>query len=110
MNWIHCLRAILAALIAAPFWASPALADEAIERERLALVMRQIDQIARQLAEAEQSAPHENTRYRFDYLRIGDDLRRMRAGIDGYLSPKRAQPRDMRPFADTYTHESGTSP
>jgi RAQPRD family integrative conjugative element protein len=107
MNRNHRRRAVLLASITALFWSVPALAESAIERERLALVVRQIDQITRQLAEAEQSAPPDNTRYRFDYHRIRDDLNRMRAGLDGYLNPKRAQPRDMMPFADTYTHEDG---
>ena len=39
---------------------------------------------------------------RFDYLRLREDLLRVRAGIEDYLTPRRAQPRDPLEFQGDY--------
>jgi RAQPRD family integrative conjugative element protein len=77
-----------------------------IERERLSLVVDQIAALDRQLAEAQAlaaTAPRE--RYHFDYVRARADLERVRAGIAGFLTPARAQPRDGVDIVGDYARE-----
>ena len=78
-----------------------ALADAAPERERLAGIVRQLDLIDR-LAEGAAYAASRTERYHFDYLRLREDIERVRAGVRDYLSPPRAQPRDLAPLAGEY--------
>lgn len=86
---------------------SPAFAGEALEHERLAALVRQLDLIDRLAGRAQETAPQGETRYRFDYLRLKDDIERVRAGIRDYLAPPRAQPRDPAPLAGEYRRETG---
>ena len=70
-------------------------AASAHEQEQLSLVQQQLDTIERLAARAEttnRSEPDE--RYRFDYPRLTQDIQRIRHGVQDYLSPSRAQPRD----------------
>jgi RAQPRD family integrative conjugative element protein len=70
------------------FAASPsALADEALEHERLAALVRQLDLVDRLAEGAAATATEGHRRYRFDYVRLKDDVERMRAGIKDYLAP-----------------------
>ena len=41
-------------------------------------------------------------RYRFDYLRLSQDIQRIRHGVQGYLSPSRAQPREPSELVGDY--------
>jgi RAQPRD family integrative conjugative element protein len=91
-------------LVCLPLFASVPVfaADEAPEQERLAALVRQLD-LADRLAEgAAQAASPSRARYRFDYPRLRDDLARVRAGIQDYLVPTRAQPRDPAALAGGY--------
>jgi RAQPRD family integrative conjugative element protein len=102
---------LLAATIAAPLLgaAPEAHADAALERERLALIARQLAHLDRQADELQGialSLPPSNTRYRFDYSRLKSDLQRVRAGIDAYLSPSRTQPRDAGELIAGYIGEA----
>lgn len=77
----------------------PAMAsDGALEPEQLAALARQIelaDRLADHLADqAASTASPERARYHFDYARLRADLKRIRAGVQDYLVPQRAQPRD----------------
>lgn len=51
---------------------------------------------------AAHTAPQERARYHFDYARLRADLNRVRAGLQDYLVPQRAQPRDPVPLAGDY--------
>lgn len=80
-------------------------ADDAPEREQLAALVRQIelaDRLANHLAEQTVAAPQERARYHFDYLRLRADLQRVRTGLQDYLVPQRAQPRDPVPMSGDY--------
>ena len=86
----------------------PAMAsDGALEREQLAAFVRQIelaDRLANHLADqAASTASPDRTRYHFDYARLRADLKRIRAGVQDYLVPQRAQPRDPVPLTGDYT-------
>lgn len=98
---------LLAMLLAA---GQPATAaDDAIEREQLAALVRQIDLIDRQAEHATNTAPQARARYHFDHARLRDDLQRVRAGIQDYLTPPRAQPRDPVELSGDYRQSSPPS-
>ena len=83
--------------------ASPASAgDASAEHEQLATLARQLDLIDRLAEHAASTAPQARARYHFDYARLRADLQRVRAGLQDYLVPQRAQPRDPVPLAGDY--------
>jgi len=45
-------------------------------------------------------------RYYFDYPRLLADLVRVRTGVQAYLTPSRAQPRDVTDLSDDYRSET----
>ncbi len=96
--------ALALALIIALAGASPASAADGLasEREQLAALARQLDLIDRLAEHAANTAPQERARYHFDYARLRADLNRVRAGLQDYLVPQRAQPRDPVPLAGDY--------
>jgi RAQPRD family integrative conjugative element protein len=100
------LACCAAAALAAPGFA---LADGP-EAGRLAAIVRQIDLIDRLAEDAREAASSQaETRYRFDYVRLRDDLARVRAGLQDYLAPPRAQPRDLAPLSGAYRRERETA-
>lgn len=95
--------ALALALIIALAGASPASAGDATaEHEQLAAIARQFDLIDRLSEHAAGTAPQERARYHFDYTRLRADLKRVRTGLQDYLVPQRAQPRDPVPLAGDY--------
>ncbi len=108
----------LAVLLAVSFSAlQPAVAADgvAMEREQLAVLARQLDLIDRLAEHAAGTAPQERARYHFDYARLRADLKRVRAGLQDYLVPQRAQLRDPVPLAGDYVrrdraHDEEPSP
>jgi RAQPRD family integrative conjugative element protein len=78
-------------------------AASAHEQEQLSLVQQQLDTIERLATRAEAASTAEpDDRYRFDYPRLTEDIQRIRHGIQGYLSPARAQPRDPSELVGDY--------
>ena len=95
--------ALAVALTIALAGASPASAGDATaEHEQLAALARQLNLIDRLAEHAANTAPQERARYHFDYARLRADLKRVRAGLQDYLVPQRAQPRDPVPLAGDY--------
>lgn len=82
--------------------------DSAAENTQLAAVLRQLDLLERLAEQSEQVASAHSTRYHFDYARLRADLARMRSGIEDYLSPPRAQPRDLQALDGTYRREASS--
>lgn len=75
-------------------WHAAAAADNASERAQLTAIDRQLG-ILDHLAEQSSRLPHDgNARYHFDYARLHADIARIRGGVEDYLNPPRAQPRD----------------
>lgn len=69
-------------------------AASAHEQEQLSLIQQQLDTIQRVATRAETAITSEpDDRYRFDYPQLIQDIQRIRQGVQGYLSPSRAQPR-----------------
>jgi len=82
-------------------------AASAQEQIQLNLIQRQLDTIETSAHKAEQSSIAEsNERYRFDYLRLSQDIQRIRQGVHWYLFPSRAQPRDTDELAGDYRLEA----
>jgi len=97
--------ALALALTIALAGASPASAGDATaEHEQLAALARQLNLIDRLAEHAANTAPQERARYHFDYVRLRADLKRVRVGLQDYLVPQRAQPRDPVPLAGDYVH------
>ncbi|WP_446680239.1 integrative conjugative element protein, RAQPRD family [Bordetella hinzii] len=72
-------------------------------------MVRQIDLIDRQAEHAAHTAPQQRARYHFDHARLREDLQRVRAGIQDYLTPPRAQPRDPVELSGDYRQSSPRS-
>jgi RAQPRD family integrative conjugative element protein len=96
---------------AALLFAAPglALAVDGPEAERLAAILRQLDLIDRQAESAAQVSPGASARTRFDYLRLREDLLRIRTGVNDYLAPRRAQPRDPLELHGDYRQSASTN-
>lgn len=80
-------------------------ADESDDRLRLTAISRQLDLIERLAREGQAAGFAEGARYHFDYARLREDLARMRTGIEDYLTPTRAQPRDPSSLDGYYQHQ-----
>ncbi|EKS6313232.1 RAQPRD family integrative conjugative element protein [Enterobacter hormaechei] len=79
------------------------------EREELTLSLRQLTLIEASLHRAQQSARTDiNERYYFDYPRIHGDITTLRSGIENYLTPTRAQPRDTAALVGQYREKKTT--
>lgn len=82
---------------------SGSYAASAHEQNQLSLILQQLDTIEHLAARAQTASSAESTeRYRFDYLRLTQDIQRIRQGLQGYLSPTRAQPRDLHEMVGDY--------
>ncbi|PVB76040.1 conjugal transfer protein [Salmonella enterica subsp. enterica serovar Legon] len=91
------------------FITNSALAAPLTEREELTLTFNQLTQIEASLHRAQQSARTGiNERYYFDYPRIHSDITTLRSGIEHYLTPARAQPRDTATLVGQYREEKTT--
>lgn len=79
----------------------------ASEIDELASTQRLLDQVQLSLDRARtvaaQSDPNNRRRYLFDYEEANEDLNTMRAGIDRYTQPSRAQPLDYGKVSGDYT-------
>ncbi len=95
------LTAVLAASLSICVRAS---ADADLERDHLAALLRQLDVLDR-LAQQSALSSAGGSRYHFDFARLRNDIARMRSGIEEYLSPRRAQPRDPTALSADYRRE-----
>lgn len=82
------------------------LPAQASELDELASTLRLLDQTQASLERARviaaQADPALRGRYYFDYLRATADLNTVRAGVEHYLMPSRAQPRYSGTLAGEY--------
>ena len=78
--------------------------SEAFEREQLMLIQKQLHNAELLLKNAQKNiTPNETTRFWFDYQRLEKDLQQIQLGVQNYLSPHRAQPRDSYDIARSYS-------
>ena len=88
-----------------------ALAESPAQRQELVAALRQLDALERTVTGGAAHAPIQpGERYNFDYPRLLADLERVRAGIQAYLTPSRAQPRDLFELAGEYRTERAAPP
>lgn len=86
-------------------------AESPQQRQELAAALRQLDALERTVARSAAHTPFTpGRRYHFDYPRLLTDLARVRTGIQTYLTPARAQPRDLSELADDYRSEHAVEP
>lgn len=98
---IKNIRSLLLLPIALAY--SSSYAASAQEQVQLSLIQRQLDTIERLATRsATASSSKQDDRYRFDYPRLIQDIQRIRQGVQGYLSPSRAQPRDPGDLVGDY--------
>ncbi|MCY1450478.1 integrative conjugative element protein, RAQPRD family [compost metagenome] len=73
------------------------------EQSQFNLILQQLNTIERLATRAETASRTDpNERYRFDYPRLTKDIQRIRQGVQSYLSPARAQPRDPAELIGDY--------
>ncbi|UBT80414.1 RAQPRD family integrative conjugative element protein [Pseudomonas amygdali] len=83
-----------------------ASADTPAQRQDIAAAARQLDSLESLVAHsAANASATPGERYHFDYARLRADLARVRAGLQDYLTPPRAQPRDPAELAGQYRTE-----
>lgn len=79
------------------------------EKDELAFAQRMLGQVQVALERARvaavQADPSERGRFFFDYARATADLKTINVGIDRYLEPSRAQPRDVGSVGGHYHRE-----
>ncbi|NPW37977.1 RAQPRD family integrative conjugative element protein [Pseudomonas aeruginosa] len=81
------------------------------QRQDLVATQRQIEALERLVRQSSISAASmPGERYHFDYPRLLADLARVRAGIEQYLTPSRAQPREPEELGGKYSAESAPQP
>ena len=83
-------------------------ADNAMENAQLAVVVRQLNQLERTALDAQKLSDSHAHRYHFDYARFEADIARIRSGVEDYLSPPRAQPRDAEELNGQYRAAGAT--
>ena len=82
-------------------------ADNA-EHAQLTLLVRQLDMLERSASQGEMLSHAPTDRYHFDYQRLHRDIQHVRTGIQDYLTPRRAQPRDPIEITGHYVRDTGT--
>lgn len=103
-----CLTAVL---VCTPLLSSQTnAAGTASEQANVEVMIRQLNALE---AVAQHSAelPNEAAqRYHLDYPRLAGDLARIRKGLQDYLSPSRAQPRDPAEISGHYNVSGDNTP
>ena len=101
-------RIPLACLIALAGFTLPitqASAASASEQSNLAIMIRQLNALEDTAQRSAQLTDEPGKRYYFDYPRFAQDIERIRLGLENYLTPSRAQPRDPVELSGSYSTE-----
>ncbi len=104
---INPLKCVLSVVIFSFLFS--AAAAQASEKDELALVTRQLDQVQAALNRAQVIASQnsgDSARYYFDYSSATRDITAMKLGIERYLQPSRAQPAVPMNVTGQYSQES----
>jgi RAQPRD family integrative conjugative element protein len=80
------------------------------EQANLEVMIRQFNALEDTARRSAQVADEPGQRYFFDYERLATDIQRIRQGLQGYLTPSRAQPRDPVELTGDYTLTGGRMP
>lgn len=94
--WLVGLAILGALLSSSAVWADPDA-----EREALARLIHEIEALAPLIETAEsQASPDSRIRFRYDWLR--QDLERIRTGIQEHIDAPRTEPRTFPPLRGDY--------
>lgn len=90
----------------------PQLADaaSASEQANIEVMIRQLNALEDSSRRSAHVADEPGQRYYFDYERLASDIQRIRQGLQDYLTPSRAQPRDLAELTGNYTLTGGRMP
>lgn len=90
----------------------PPLADaaNASEQANIEVMIRQLNALEDSARRSAHVADEPGQRYYFDYERLAGDIQRIRQGLQDYLTPSRAQPRDLAELTGNYTLTGGRMP
>lgn len=84
-----------------------ATADEIVdEPTRLTILLRELNTIERLAAAGDLANSPTSSRYHFNYGRLRADIARVSMGIQSYLSPQRATPREVVVLHGSYIDET----
>lgn len=104
-------KTLAAAALTACCSASTALAKPAgDEHQQLTFILRQLDAVDRLSTAHTDAIIDLDARYTFDYARLSADIDLIRQGINDYLTPSRAQPRNPPELTGHYTRSGQTQP
>lgn len=85
-------------------------AGTASEQANIEIMIRELNALEA-VARRSNELPNDGAqRYHFDYRRLAGDIARMRQGLQEYLTPSRAQPRDTTELSGHYTTNSDRQP
>jgi len=87
-----------------------AQAAGASEQANIEVMIRQLNALEDSARRSATIASEPGQRYYFDYERLAGDIQRVRQGLQEYLTPSRAQPRDPAELAGKYTLTGGRMP
>lgn len=82
---------------------TPAAAASASEQSNLDVMIRQLNALENTARHSANIPDEPGQRYFFDYPRLAGDIARIRHGLQAYLTPSRAQPRDPVELSGQYT-------
>ncbi len=100
------LIAITGSFLAVP----TAEAASASEQTNIEVMIRQLNALEDSARRSAALSSEPGQRYYFDYERLAGDIERVRQGLQEYLTPSRAQPRDPAELAGKYTLTGGRMP
>ncbi len=103
-------RSCLAVLACSALVAQGAFAASASEQANLEVMIRQLNALEDTAHRSAQGADEPGQRFYFDYSRLAADLQRIRQGLQDYMTPSRAQPRDPSDLSGDYTLRGGPMP
>lgn len=85
-------------------------AGTASEQANIEVMIRELNALEAVARRSDELPNDGSQRYHFDYQRLAGDVARMRQGLQDYLSPSRAQPRDTTELSGHYTTNSERQP
>lgn len=106
-------RILLGALISVTgslLISTTAQAAGASEQANIEVMIRQLNALEDSARRSATITGEPGQRYYFDYERLAGDIQRVRQGLQEYLTPSRAQPRDPADLAGKYILTGGRKP
>ena len=99
--WVNGFEQVAAITLSWLFLAGPVSANADAEREALARLNHELEALAPLIATAEsQASPDTRIRFRYDWLR--QDLERIRNGVQEHIDAPRNEPRTFPPLRGDY--------